>query len=111
MSYVFLAIAIVAEVIGTLTLNSTEEFTRLWPSLVVAVSYAIAFYFMTLAMRTIPIGVGYAVWSGVGVVLITVGGVIYYGQRLDLAAVVGISLITAGVLVINLLSHTAGHGA
>lgn len=111
MGYAYLGFAIVAEVIGTLTLKSTEEFTRLWPSLVVAVSYGIAFYFMTLAMRTIPIGVGYAVWSGVGVVLITVGGVIYYGQRLDLAAVIGISLITAGVLVINLLSHTAGHGA
>jgi small multidrug resistance pump len=111
MSYAFLGIAIVAEVIGTLTLKSTQEFTRLWPSVTVAISYAIAFYFMTLAMRTIPIGIGYAVWSGIGVVLITLGGVAIYGQRLDTAAVVGISLITAGVLIINLLSKTAGHGA
>ena len=111
MGYAYLAVAIVAEVIGTLTLKSTAEFTRLWPSLTVAASYGTAFYFMTLAMSTIPIGIGYAVWSGIGMVLITLGGVVLYGQRLDAAAIAGIALIAAGVLVINLLSQTGGHGA
>lgn len=109
MHFFFLAIAIVAEVIATSALKATDEFSRLWPSLLVAAGYICAFYFLTLALRSIPVGVAYAIWAGMGIVLVAIAGVVLYGQRLDLAAIVGIGLIIAGVLVINLLSEMGGH--
>ncbi|SHO60436.1 small multidrug resistance pump [Pseudoxanthobacter soli DSM 19599] len=108
MPYVYLGIAIVAEVIATSALKASEEFTRLWPSLLVVAGYGIAFYMLTLSLRTIPVGVAYAMWSGLGIVLVAGVGVILYGQKLDLAAVAGFALIVAGCLVLNLLSNV-GH--
>lgn len=105
--YTFLGIAIIAEVIGTSALKASHEFTRLIPSLVVIAGYGTAFYFMSLAMRTIPLGITYAIWSGLGIVLITIAGMLIYKQVPDLAAIVGMALIIAGVLVIHLFSNTA----
>lgn len=106
--YTFLGIAIIAEVIGTSALKASHEFTRLIPSLVVIAGYGTAFYFMSLAMRTIPLGVTYAIWSGLGIVLITIAGMLIYKQVPDLAAIVGMALIITGVLVIHLFSGAAG---
>ncbi len=107
--YAWLAIAIVAEVIGTSTLKASEGFTRLLPSLVTTVGYGVAFYCLSHSMKTVPVGVGYAIWSGVGVVLITAIAWVAFKQRLDLPALAGMGLIVAGVLVINLFSKSAGH--
>ncbi|MBT8118752.1 MAG: multidrug efflux SMR transporter [Gammaproteobacteria bacterium] len=109
MAYLFLAIAIVAEVIATSALKASDEFTRLIPSMIVVVGYGVAFYFMTLVIRTIPLGITYAVWSGLGIVLISAVGFFYYKQSLDLPAIIGMGLIVSGVLVIHLFSNTTGH--
>ena len=109
MNWLFLSIAIVAEVIGTSALKAADGFTRSGPSLVVVVGYGVAFYFLSLALRGIPVGIAYAVWSGVGIVLISVIGWIAFGQRLDAAAVLGIGLIMAGVIVLNLFSRSPVH--
>lgn len=109
MAYLYLAIAIIAEVTATSALKASEEFTRLVPSLIVVVGYGVAFYFMALVLRTIPVGVTYAIWSGLGIVLVAIVGVVLYKQTLDLPAIIGMGLIVAGVLVINLFSKAAGH--
>lgn len=109
MNYLFLAIAITCEVVATTALKQTEGFTRLAPSLVTVAGYALAFYFLSLPLRALPVGVVYAVWSGVGIVLITAIGWIWFRQALDLPALVGMALILAGVLVINLFSRTLAH--
>jgi len=108
-SYLFLAVAIVAEVIATSALKASEGFTRLLPSVVVVVGYAVAFYCLSCTLRTMQVGVAYAVWSGVGIVLISGAGWVLYGQKLDTMALLGLSLIIAGVLIVNLLSKTTGH--
>ncbi|SFR63831.1 small multidrug resistance pump [Marinobacter daqiaonensis] len=107
--WLFLGIAIIAEVIGTSALKGSEGFTRLWPSVVVVVGYSVAFYFLALTLKVIPVGVAYAIWAGLGVVLITVVGWLAFGQKMDAAAIVGMALIVAGVAVINLLSSAGGH--
>jgi small multidrug resistance pump len=107
MAYLYLAIAIVAEVIGTSALKAAEGFTRPLPTLVVAVGYGTAFYFLSLALKAIPVGVAYAIWSGVGVALITLIGWLVFKQRLDAPALAGVAMIVAGVVVIHLFS-TAG---
>jgi small multidrug resistance pump len=107
----FLSIAIVAEVIGTSFLKSSDGFTRLAPSLAVIASYILAFYFLSLTLRTMPVGIAYAVWAGAGVALIALIGWAIFGQVLDTAAILGISLIVAGVVVLNVFSastSTAG---
>jgi small multidrug resistance pump len=109
MSYLFLAIAIVSEVVATSLLKATAEFTRLWPSLGVVAGYLTAFYFLTLTLRTVPVGIAYAIWSGVGIVLVTGAGWVFYGQKLDAPALAGTGLIIAGVVVINTLSAAAPH--
>lgn len=109
MNWLYLAIAIVSEVVATSALKASEGFTRWAPSLLVVVGYASAFYFLSLTLRTIPIGVAYAVWSGVGVVLVSLVGWLLYRQSLDAAAFIGIGLIVAGVLVLNLFSKVAVH--
>jgi small multidrug resistance pump len=101
MAYLHLAIAILAEVIGTSALKATRGFTRPVPSLVVVLSYAVAFYFLALALQAIPVGVAYAVWSGAGIALITLIGWVVYRQRLDAPALAGIALIVLGVVVLN----------
>jgi small multidrug resistance pump len=104
-----LALAIVAEVVGTSALKASAGFSRLWPSLVVVVGYGAAFYFLSFALRQIPVGIAYAVWSGAGTVLITLIGVLAFRQKLDAAGVLGIALIVAGVLVLNLWSRSGAH--
>ncbi|HEY7670260.1 MAG TPA: multidrug efflux SMR transporter [Hyphomicrobium sp.] len=109
MAYLYLAIAIVSEVIGTAALKASEEFTRLVPSLIVVVGYALAFYFLTLTLRTIPVGVAYALWAGVGIVLICLASFILYKQTLDAPALIGVGLIAAGVILINGFSGSINH--
>ena len=101
--------AIVSEVIATSALKASEGFSRLWPSVLVVCGYAAAFYLLSLTLRTIPIGVAYAIWSGLGIALISVIGWVLYGQSLDGPALTGIALIVAGVLVIQLFSKSSGH--
>ena len=109
MAYLLLLVAIVAEVTATSALKQSDGFTRLWPTLVTVTGYAIAFYFLSLTLRTLPTGIAYAIWSGVGIILVTAVAWLWHGQRLDAAAVVGMALIVAGVLVMNLFSSSA-HG-
>tara|TARA_R110002020_G_scaffold16586_10_gene58613 strand:- start:69 stop:401 length:333 start_codon:yes stop_codon:yes gene_type:complete len=107
--FVFLAIAIVGEVIATSFLRASNGFSELWPSVVVVVGYAITFYFFSLALQSIPVGIAYAIWSGIGIVLIALIAYFAYGQTLDLPALLGMGLILAGVLVINLFSQASAH--
>ena len=105
----YLLIAIVAEVIATSALRATEGFTRLWPAALVVLGYGVSFYCLAQVLRSIPVGVAYAVWSGLGIVLITVVAAVLYRQVPDRPAVLGMALIVAGVVVINLFSKTVGH--
>ena len=109
MVYIYLALAIIAEVAATSALKASEEFTRLVPSLIVIVGYGVAFYLLTLVLRVIPVGVTYAIWSGLGIVLVTVVGIFLYKQIPDLPAIIGMALIVSGVVVINVFSKTTGH--
>ena len=109
LNYAYLAISILAEVIATSALKASEGFTRLLPSVVVGVGYVISFYFLSLTLKVLPVGIVYAIWSGIGIVLISAIGWVLYGQKLDAAALAGMSLIVAGVLVVNLLSSSTGH--
>lgn len=108
-NWLFLAVAILSEVAATSALKASEGFTKLWPSLLVIAGYAVAFYFLALTLRTIPVGVAYAVWSGVGIVLISAIGWFLFDQKLDAPAVVGITLIISGVVVLNLFSKSQAH--
>ena len=109
MNWLYLGIAIVAEVIATSALKSAEGFTRLAPSLVVLVGYVTAFYFLSLTLKTIPVGLAYAIWSGVGIVLIVLIAWLVLGQPLDAPALIGLALIIAGVIVINGFSKSVAH--
>jgi small multidrug resistance pump len=109
MQWLYLTIAIFAEVIATSTLKSTENFTRLWPSTIVVAGYGVAFYFLTLTLRTIPVGITYAIWSGVGIVLVALFSWLYYKETLDLPAIIGMALIIAGVIVMNVFSKSISH--
>ncbi|MGN6086531.1 DMT family transporter [Trinickia sp.] len=107
--YLWLAIAIVAEVIGTSALRASEGFTRLAPALVVVAGYGLAFYCLSMTLKSMPVGIVYAIWSGVGIVLITLVAMVLYRQIPDLPAVAGLSLIVAGVVVLNLFSNMQAH--
>ena len=109
MVYVYLVVAVIFEVIATSALKLSEGFTRLWPSLVTIGGYSIAFFFLSLTLKTMPVGIVYALWSGTGIVLIAAIGYVAFGQRLDVPAVIGLALIIAGVLIVNLFSRTVGH--
>ena len=109
MAHLYLFIAIVGEVAATSALKAAEGFTRLVPSIVVIVGYGIAFYFLSLVLKTLPVGIAYAVWSGLGIVIITVIGAILFKQIPDLPAIVGMSFIIAGVAIINIFSKTVTH--
>ena len=106
--WLFLGIAIVAETIATPAMKSSEGFTKLAPSAVVIIGYGIAFYFLSITLRSIPVGIAYAIWSGAGIVLITIIGWTFFGQKLDLSALIGIGLIIAGVVTMNVFSNS-GH--
>jgi small multidrug resistance pump len=108
-NWLFLTVAIVAEVFGTTALKASYSFTKFVPSVMVVIGYGLAFYFLSLTLKSIPIGVAYAIWSGLGVVLITLVAWIVYGQKLDLAALIGMVLIVSGVIVMNLFSETVSH--
>ncbi len=107
MKYIYLLIAILSEVAATTALKASEQFTRLWPSVIVVLGYASAFYFMSLTLKSIPVGISYAIWSGVGIILISITGYIFYHQKLDTPAIIGMAFIIAGVLIINLFSKSA----
>mgnify|MGYP003692688007 FL=1 len=108
--YIYLLIAIAAETIGTTALQASQQFTRLWPSVWVAVFYGISFWFMALALKTMPVGVVYALWSGFGIVFIALIGFVVFRQRLDAPALLGMALIIAGIVVIHLFSKSSPHG-
>lgn len=109
MNYLYLLLAIFAEVIATSALKTSDGFSKLMPSLIVVTGYAIAFYFLSLTLRTIPVGIAYAIWSGVGVVLVTIIGTVLFKQHMDLAAIIGILFIVAGVIILNIFSKTTPH--
>lgn len=104
-----LGLAIVAEVIGTTALKASESFTRLVPSLIVVVGYGVAFYCLSVVLKSVPVGIAYAIWSGLGIVLITAVAWLLYGQRIDLAGLIGMGLIIAGVVVLNVFSKATAH--
>ncbi|HWZ49430.1 MAG TPA: SMR family transporter [Herbaspirillum sp.] len=107
--YFYLAIAIASEVIATSALRAADGFTRLLPSILVVAGYALAFFFLALTLKTIPVGIAYAIWAGIGIVLVSLVAYFLYGQTLDAPALIGIGLIVAGVVVINLFSESSAH--
>jgi small multidrug resistance pump len=109
MSYVYLLLAIAAEVIATSALKASEGFTKLWPTVAVALGYTIAFWFLSIVVQRMPVGIVYAIWSGAGIVLVSIVAAVWLKQIPDLAAIVGMTLIMAGVIIVNLFSKTATH--
>ncbi len=109
MPYLYLVIAIAGEVIATSSLKASEGFTRLLPSVVVVVGYGVAFYFLSLTLKSIPIGTAYAIWSGLGIVLVASAGWLVFGQKIDLWGALGMGLIVAGVVLLNFVSKTSVH--
>lgn len=109
MTYFILFLAILAEVVATTALKASDSFTKLIPTVILVVGYGVSFYLLTIVMRSMPTGVTYAIWSGLGVVLISLFGYFFASEKLDLAACIGMSLIVLGVIVINVFSKTVGH--
>lgn len=107
--YIYLILAVLFETIGTTALQASQQFTRFWPTVLVVLAYGVAFYLLGMALKFIPVGVAYAIWSGLGIVFISCIGFAVFGQRLDLPAVIGLGLIIAGILVIHLLSNSTQH--
>jgi len=107
MSWLYLAVAITAEIIATTALKASDSFSRLAPSVVTVLGYAIAFYCLALALRTIPVGIAYAIWSGAGIVAISIIGYLVFRQSLDIPALIGIGLIVAGVVILNVFSSSS----
>ncbi|MFD1328818.1 DMT family transporter [Mycoplana ramosa] len=107
--YSVLVVAIVFEVLGTSAMQAAQHFSRALPTVMMVVCYAIAFYFLSWSLRYVPVGIAYAIWSGLGIVLISLVGYFVFGQTLDRAAVIGLGLIIAGVLVLNLFSKSTFH--
>lgn len=108
-AYIFLICAIIAETLGTTALQASQQFSRLWPSVMVVIAYAISFYLLAGALKFIPVGIAYAIWSGLGIVCIAAIGYLIFGQKLDTAAVLGLMMILGGILVIHLFSASATH--
>ncbi|MEC8255319.1 MAG: multidrug efflux SMR transporter [SAR324 cluster bacterium] len=106
MHYFYLALAVLGEVIGTSFLKATEDFTKLWPSLIVVLGYGAAFYFLTLSLKVIPVGIAYATWSGIGIVLVTAISIFLYKQVPDWPAIIGMAMIIGGVVIMQLFSKT-----
>ncbi|MDJ0820684.1 MAG: SMR family transporter [Paracoccaceae bacterium] len=109
MPYITLALAVLAETIGTTALQASQQFTKPLPTVIVVLAYGCAFYLLGLALKFIPVGIAYAIWSGLGIVLIAIIGFAVFGQKLDMAAILGMGLILAGILVIHLFSGSATH--
>lgn len=109
MGYLYLAIAIIAEVVATSALKASDEFTKVTPSVVVVIGYGVAFYCLSLVLKTIPVGVAYAIWSGLGIVLVSIVGLVVFKQKLDFPAIIGMLLIVSGVIVMNVFSSSVSH--
>ncbi|TCV74302.1 small multidrug resistance pump [Neorhizobium sp. R1-B] len=109
LTYGSLAAAIVLEVIGTTFLQQSHQFTRVLPTILMGICYLAAFYLLSIALRTLPVGIAYAIWSGLGIVLISAVGLILFRQTLDAAAIIGLGLIIAGVVVVNVFSNSISH--
>lgn len=109
MGYLYLSIAIIAEVIGTNALKASQEFTKLGPSIIAIVGYGASLYLLSLVLKTIPVGIAYAIWSGVGITLITVTGAILFKQVPDIPAIIGMTMIMSGVAIINIFSKIVSH--
>ena len=109
MIWLYLVLAVAAETVGTSALKASDGFTRLGPSILVPLAYAISFYLLAIVLRSVPVGVAYAIWSGLGVVLIAIIGRVAFGERLDAAALIGMALIVAGIVVMQVFSRTTGH--
>ncbi|WP_425503782.1 SMR family transporter [Rhizobium metallidurans] len=107
--YALLFTAIVLEVIGTTALQLSQQFSRFWPTMLMIACYAAAFYCLSLTLKVIPVGIAYAIWSALGIVLISIVGLVYFKQRLDMPAIIGLGLIITGVLVVNLFSKSVSH--
>ncbi|SIT77974.1 DMT family transporter [Pontibaca methylaminivorans] len=107
--YLFLMIAVLFETIGTSALEASQQFTRPWPSALVIVAYAIAFYMLSMTLRVMPVGIVYALWSGFGIIFIALIGFVVFKQRLDLPAILGLALIIIGIVVINVFSKSTTH--
>lgn len=107
--YLFLLLAIICEVVWATMLKSTEQFTRLVPTVITVVTYMGGLFFLSLAVRTLPVGIAYAIWAGVGMVFIALLGVVFYKQHLDLPAVIGLTFILVGVVIINVFSKSIAH--
>jgi small multidrug resistance pump len=108
-AYIFLAIAIAAEVVATTSMKALDGFNKPLPLLLVVAGYGIAFWMLSLVVKTIPVGIAYAIWAGMGIVLVSIAAVFLYQQRLDLPAILGMGLIVSGVVVIQVFSQSAGH--
>ncbi|TVM05228.1 MAG: multidrug efflux SMR transporter [Halomonas sp.] len=109
MTFIYLVLAVVAEVVATSALKASDGFTRLWPSLLVVFGYGLAFYLLGLALRVLPVGVAYAIWAGLGIVLVTLVGMVVFGERPDLPGVLGLGLIVSGVVVLQVFSKMSVH--
>ncbi len=109
LTYGSLAAAIVLEVIGTTFLQQSQQFTRVLPTILMGICYLAAFYLLSIALRTLPVGIAYAIWSGLGIVLISTVGLVVFRQTLDIAAIIGLGLIIAGVVVVNVFSNSISH--
>jgi small multidrug resistance pump len=107
--WLLLSLAIIAEVFGTSFLKASDGFTKFWPSVAVVFGYVVAFYFLSLSLKVIPVGIAYAIWAGLGVVLIALIGWLVFSQKLDTAAIIGISMILGGVIVLNVFSNSVTH--
>lgn len=107
--YLYLAIAIAAEVVATTSMKAIDGFSKPLPLLLVVGGYGIAFWMLTLVVRTIPVGIAYAIWAGLGIVLVSIAALFIYQQKLDLPAVLGMGLIVSGVVVIQVFSQSTGH--
>jgi len=107
--YIYLLIAVITETIGTAAMQASDQFTRFWPSVLVVVAYGLSFYLMSMTLKYMPVSIVYAIWSGLGIVFIGIIGWLVFQQSLDFAAVLGMGLIIAGVVVINLFSNSATH--
>lgn len=109
MHYLYLIASVITEAVGYSALNASAQMTRLWPTLLVLAGFGSSFYFLTLALKYMPLGITYALASGLGIIVVVLAGLIFFGQRLDFAALAGLALITAGIIVINTMSDFAVH--
>lgn len=107
--YIYLIIAVAAETIGTTALQASDQFTRLWPTVLMVIAYCFAFFFLGLALKYIPVGIAYALWSGLGIILIALIGFVVFGQMLDWAAILGLAMIIGGIVVIQVFSASVSH--